>query len=144
MDFWYFPEAESTCTSRLVVQHPCQLSFKSMQGCRRSWEDKLWWAGRTEWRNDGMSDKANIKCPLAILWRGHKKNYGTMWKVLSQGVHMCNIKALFLLVRKLWPRLIFFKSRSSFKVKVTMSKIMVPCERSWHNEYTYEIRRLYI
>ena len=30
-----------TCTSRLVVQHPCQLSFKSMQGCRRRWEDKL-------------------------------------------------------------------------------------------------------
>ena len=29
------------CTSRLVVQHPCQVSFKSMQGCRRSWEDKL-------------------------------------------------------------------------------------------------------
>ena len=30
-----------TCTSTLVVQHPCQVSFKSMQGCRRSWEDKL-------------------------------------------------------------------------------------------------------
>ena len=30
-----------TCTSRLVVQHPCQVSFKFMQGCRRSWEDKL-------------------------------------------------------------------------------------------------------
>ena len=29
-----------TCTSRLVVQ-PCQVSFKSMQRCRRSWEDKL-------------------------------------------------------------------------------------------------------
>ena len=28
-------------TSRLVVQHPCQVSFKFMQGCRRSWEDKL-------------------------------------------------------------------------------------------------------
>ena len=30
-----------TCTSRLVVQYPCQVSFQSMQGCRRSWEDKL-------------------------------------------------------------------------------------------------------
>ena len=29
-----------TCTSRLVVQHPLQVSFKSMQRCR-SWEDKL-------------------------------------------------------------------------------------------------------
>ena len=113
-----------TCTSRLVVQHPCQVSFKSMQGCRRSWEDKikcvkilsvkdhnsvkifqtwiisphalldLWYNictkfhsnpckdvggvektnfDVTEWRNDGRTDKANTKCPLAILWRGHKK-----------------------------------------------------------------------
>ena len=30
-----------TCTSGLVMQHPCQVSFKSMQPCRRSWEDKL-------------------------------------------------------------------------------------------------------
>ena len=30
-----------TCTSTIVVQHPFQVSFKSMQGCRRSWEDKL-------------------------------------------------------------------------------------------------------
>ena len=30
-----------TCTSILVVQHPCQVSFKSMQRYRRSWEDKL-------------------------------------------------------------------------------------------------------
>ena len=116
----YFP----TCTSRLVVQHPCQVSFKSMQGCRRSWEDKLkcvkilsvkghnsaticgtwiisphalldlWYNictkfhsnpckdvggvektnfDVTEWRKDGMTDKANTKCPLAILWRGHKR-----------------------------------------------------------------------
>ena len=42
-----------------------------------------------------------------------------MWKVLSQGIHMCNMKALSLLVWKLWPRLKFFKSRSNFKVKVT-------------------------
>ena len=112
-----------TCTPRLVVQHPWQVSFKSMQGCRRSWEDKLkyvnilsvkdhnsakicrtWiisphalldlWCNipakfhsnpckdvggvektnfdGTEWRQDGRTDKANTKCPLAILWRGHK------------------------------------------------------------------------
>ena len=124
-----------TCTSRLVVQHPCQVSIKSMQGCRRSWEDKLkcvkilsvkdhnsakisrtwiisphalldlWYNipakfhsnpskdiggvektnfdvtegrndGRTEGQKDGRTDKANTKCPLAILWRGHKnKNF---------------------------------------------------------------------
>ena len=30
-----------------------------------------------------------------------------MWKVLSQSIHMCNMKALSLLVRKSWPRLKF-------------------------------------
>ena len=29
------------CTSRLVVHYLYQVSYKSMQGCRRSWEDKL-------------------------------------------------------------------------------------------------------
>ena len=113
-----------TCTSRLVVQHSCQVSFKSMQECRRSWEDKLkcvkilsvkdhysakicptwiisphalldlWYNipakfhsnpckdvggvkktnfDVTEGRTDGRTDKANTKCPLAILWRGHNK-----------------------------------------------------------------------
>ena len=30
-----------TCSSRLVAQHSCQVSFTSMPGCRRSWEYKL-------------------------------------------------------------------------------------------------------
>ena len=50
---------------------------------------------------------------------------------------MCNMKALSFLVRKLWPRLKFFKSRSNFKVKFTKSKITVPCKRSCHKEYTH-------
>ena len=33
------------------------------------------------------------------------------------------MKALSLLVRKLWPRLKFFKSRSNLKVKATMSNL---------------------
>ena len=37
MNMNYFPK----CTSKLEVQQPCQISFKSMQGCRRRWEDKL-------------------------------------------------------------------------------------------------------
>ena len=53
-----------TCNSRLVVQHLYQVSFKSMQGCRRSWEDKRWW--------DGMTDKANTSYPHAILGGGMK------------------------------------------------------------------------
>ena len=47
---------------------------------------------------------------------------------------MCNMKVLSLLVRKLSPRFKFFKSRSNFNV--TRSKIMEPCERSCHKEYT--------
>ena len=56
-----------TCTSRLVVQHLYQVLFKSIQGCRRRWEDKLWWDGMTEGRT-----KQTLSAPLAILWRGHK------------------------------------------------------------------------
>ena len=52
---------------------------------------------------------------------------------------MCNMKAISLLVRKSWPRLKIFKSRSNFKVKDTRSKVMVPCERSCHKEYTCTI-----
>ena len=51
-----------------------------------------------------------------------------MWKVLSQAIDMSNIKALSLLVKKVWPRLKFLKSRLNFKVKVTRSKVMVPCD----------------
>ena len=47
---------------------------------------------------------------VKLQGQGHKvKNYGSMQKVLSQAIHMCNMKALSLLVRKLWPRLEFFK-----------------------------------
>ena len=68
---------------------------------------------------------------VKLQGQGHEvKTYCTMWKVLSQEIHMCNMKALSLLVRKLWPRVKFFRRRSNCKVKVTRSKIMVPCERS--------------
>ena len=64
-----------TCTSRLVVQHPCQVSFKSMQGCRWSWEDKLWCDGRTEGRKDGMTEwrtKQTLNAPLPFYGGGIK------------------------------------------------------------------------
>ena len=55
---------------------------------------------------------------VELQGQGHEvKNYGTKWKILSLGIHMGNMNALSL-VRKLWPRLKFFKSRSNFKVKV--------------------------
>ena len=40
---------------------------------------------------------------------------------------------------KIMTKVKVFKSRSNFKVKVTRSKIMVPCERSCHKEYTCAI-----
>ena len=45
---------------------------------------------------------------------------------------MPNMKALSHRIKKLWPMLKFFKSRSKIKVKVTCSKFMVPLERSCH------------
>ena len=61
-------------------------------------------------------------------------------KVLSEGMHMWNMKALVLTVHTLRPRLkLFFKTRSNFKVKVTRWKIMEWCKRSCHKEYTCEI-----
>ena len=64
-----------TCTSKLVVQHLYQVSFKSMQGCRRSWEDKLWCEGRTEWRKDRMTEwrtKQTLNAPLPFYRVGIK------------------------------------------------------------------------
>ena len=46
------------------------------------------------------------------------------------------MKALHLLVKKIWPRLKFFKSRANFKVKVTRSKLLVPLESPGHKECT--------
>ena len=66
---WILP----TCTSWLVVQHQYQVSFKSMQGCRRSWEDKLWCDGRTEWRKDGRTEwrtKQTLNAPLPFYGGG--------------------------------------------------------------------------
>ena len=63
-----------TCTSRLVVQHLYQVSFKSKKGCR-SWEDKLWCDGRTEWRNDRMTEgrtKQTLNAPLPFYGGGIK------------------------------------------------------------------------
>ena len=57
-----------TCTSRLVVQYLYRVSFKSMQRCRRSWKDKLWCNGRTEWRT-----KQTLNAPLPFYGGGIKK-----------------------------------------------------------------------
>ena len=47
---------------------------------------------------------------VKLQGQGHEvKNYGTMLKILSQEIHMCNMEALSLLVRKLCPRLKFYQ-----------------------------------
>ena len=71
----------------------------------------------------------------------HKvQNYGTKWKVLSQK-HMCNMKALPVLVWKLWPRLNFSKvgqtSRSQcpklwYQVKVLSQEIHMCNMKAMH------------
>ena len=76
--------------------------------------------------------------------RSRGKNFVSNRKVLPQEKHMWNVKALSLLVEKLWPRLTFFKSRSKVKVKVKKSNILVSTERFCHKEYTYVILKLYL
>ena len=52
---------------------------------------------------------------------------------------MPNMKALSHRIKKLWPMLKFFESRSKVTVKVTSSKFMVPLERSCHKDHTCQI-----
>ena len=47
------------------------------------------------------------------------------------------MKVIPLQVKKIWPRLKFFKSRSNSKVKVSRLKFLVPVDRSCHKECTY-------
>ena len=159
-----------TCTSRLVVQHPCQVSFKSMQRCRRSWEDRLkcvksvkdhnsaeiCWTWITSphallhlWHNictkfhsnprkdeegvekknvDGTEwrTKQTLNAPLPF-YGGGIKSYGTMWKVLSQGIHMCIRKAIYLLVRKLWPRLNNLSINDTWKQTLYFNILQLIC-----------------
>ena len=70
------------------------------------------------------------------------KHFDTSRKILSQETLMCKMKALALTVQKFFPKLKFFKNGSNSQVKVTVSKIMVPTERSYLKEYSCEISKL--
>ena len=52
------------------------------------------------------------------------------------------MKALALMVQKLWPRLKFLKSRSKVKFKVTWSKILYKMEMTCLCEYTCNMKGL--
>ena len=59
-----------------------------------------------------------------------------MWKVLSRGIHMRNMKALPLLVFEIWPMFKFFKSRSidlSYLLQVVNWTLGL-CTRTFHLE----------
>ena len=108
-----------TCTSRLVVQHPCQVSFKSMQGCRRSWEDKLSCDGMTEWRNDGMTEwrtKQTLNAPLPF-YGGGIKSHSQGHKVIDLGVILKGFIS--------WVCMPYMKSLSLTVQKLYMSKVRV-------------------
>ena len=91
-----------------------------------------------------MAKVKDFQKKVKLQGQGHEvKKYGPMWKVSSQGIHMSNMTALSLLIRKLWARLKFSKSGSNFKAKVTRSRIRVPCERPFHEEYTRTIWKSY-
>ena len=51
-----------------------------------------------------------LKSSLKVKVKGHwVKNFGSNWKILSEGIYMCNMKGLALMVQKLWPKLKFLK-----------------------------------
>jgi hypothetical protein len=67
------------------------------------------------------------------------QGHGIKWKVLIEGIHMWNMKALPPTNQKSCPRLKFWKRRSNSKVKGQKVKVIVSNERSWLKEYTCEI-----
>ena len=70
------------------------------------------------------------------------QNYGTTLKVLLQGMHICNVKALSLL--EAMTKVKAFLSDPNSKVKITRSKILVLMERSCHkNTYVKNVWSAY-
>ena len=71
-----------------------------------------WWIYRQDiesWtcRLKFLKSRSNFKVKVHLV-----KKYGMMWKVLSQGIHLWNMKVLSLVVHnKLWPRLKFVYGR---------------------------------
>ena len=72
--------------------------------------------------------------------QGQGQNYGTIWKVLLQTIPMCNMKAISLLVRKVWLRIIFFSkvgqtSRSKSRGKKLWYQVKGLVTRNTHVQY---------
>jgi hypothetical protein len=87
--------------------------------------------------------QSNIMTKVKVLekvkpqgWRTEGQGHGIKWKVLPEGIHMWNMKALPPTNQTLWPMLILEKKA---KVKGKRIKVMVSNERSCWKEYTCEI-----
>ena len=108
---WIWPKNNNTCKGPWVL-HPYQVSSKSIKRFwRRSQKCEKFTDGR---RTDGRTDDGRCAMTIAYLslrlrWA---KNYGTKWKVLSQGINMCNMKAPSLLVWMLWLKLKFLSTQA--------------------------------
>ena len=106
--------------------------WQSQEGPRRA----LWKFGVEMFKHYKSRSKFTVKGHV----QGHTlKIYATVGKALSQGAHMSNMNVLYLRMKKLWPMLKIFKSRSKVTVKVTCSKFMVLLEglviRNTHAKY---------
>jgi hypothetical protein len=73
-------------------------------------------------------------------WRTEGQGYGIKWKVLPEGIHMWNMKALPPTNQTLWPMLILEKKA---KVKGKQVNVMISNERCCQKEYTCEIWKSY-
>ena len=106
--------------------------WQSQEGPRRA----LWKFGVEMFKHYKSRSKFTVKGHV----QGHTlKIYATVGKALSQGTHMPDMNVLYLRMKKLWPMLKIFKSRSKVMVKVTCSKFMVLLEglviRNTHAKY---------
>ena len=67
---------------------------------------------------------AMFKSRSKVTVKSHVKIYDTIGKVLSEGTHLPNMKALSLRIKMLRLMIKFVRSRSKVTVKVTCSKFM--------------------
>ena len=108
-----------TCISRLVVQHPCQVLFKSMQGCRRSWDDKLWWDGITEgWTKQILNAPVPFYDGVIIKRRPWWYYKSFEWNLLSKGLHKWTLSKGLHIQNNKAPSIIVPNYEQGYKLKL--------------------------
>ena len=99
--------------------------------------------GRTDRQTDGRRTTHDHNSALEPFGSGALKIWYHVKGLVTRNTHL-QYESPIASGLKVMAKFNFFKSRSNFKVKVTISKIMVPRERICHKEYTYEIWKLYL